>query len=178
MSSMFGLVVPGRPIITEFQQISETKAVVLLDNPSLITEVTFFLLQPSPIGFGAMLYYSVDQIHWEVIGAIDQQKPSGIFSTSWQNNEAIRASNSVFLGVSLESLDTIKNLQIENSGYQDRFNFAHKIALDLFQYMASFSQGNSPAGMMVVPNNIFDRWLERFERKYKLDPNFMLRNNI
>jgi hypothetical protein len=44
--------------------------------------------------------------------------------------------------------------------------------------MMSFSQGDSPAGMMVVPTNIFNRWMERFERKYKLDPNFMLKNKI
>ena len=62
MSSLFGIVVPGRPVVTDFQPISETKAVTLLQNPSLITEVTFFLLQPCPQGFGAMLYYSTDQV--------------------------------------------------------------------------------------------------------------------
>jgi hypothetical protein len=103
MTSIFALVVPGRPVITSFQPISETKAMVLLDSPQLITEVTFFLLQPCPVGFGALLYYSTDQVHWEVIGSIDQQKPSGIFSTGWQNNEVIRSSNSVFIGVSLEA---------------------------------------------------------------------------
>jgi hypothetical protein len=44
--------------------------------------------------------------------------------------------------------------------------------------MTSFSSGDSSSrGMMVVPMNIFDRWMERFERKYKIDPNFMMKNN-
>ena len=103
MTTMFGVVVPGRPLITEFQPISTTKAFVLLENPSLITEITFFLLQPCPVGFGALLYYSTDQVNWEVLGSIDGIKPSGIFSTSWQSNETVRGSNCVFLGVSLES---------------------------------------------------------------------------
>lgn len=61
---------------------------------------------------------------------------------------------------------------------EDRFAFAHKIALDLFQYMTSFSTGDaSSRGMMTVPMNIFDRWMERFERKYRIDPNFMMKNN-
>lgn len=61
---------------------------------------------------------------------------------------------------------------------EDRFAFAHKIALDLFQYMTSFSTGDaSSSGMMVVPMNIFDKWMERFTRKYNMDPNFMMKNS-
>lgn len=75
-------------------------------------------------------------------------------------------------------METIKNLEITNSGVEDRFQFAHKIAQDLFQYMTSFSSGDSSSqGMMVVPMNIFDRWMERFERKYRIDPNFMMKNS-
>jgi hypothetical protein len=59
---------------------------------------------------------------------------------------------------------------------EDRFAFAHKIALDLFRYMSSFSQGDGGnKSMMVVPMNVFDSWMERFERKYRLDPNFMMK---
>jgi hypothetical protein len=73
-------------------------------------------------------------------------------------------------------LETIKNLELVKSGVEDRFAFAHKIALDLFTYMTSFSAGDaSSQGMMVVPMNIFDKWFERFERKYKIDPNFMMK---
>lgn len=63
------------------------------------------------------------------------------------------------------------------SGVDDRHAFAHKIAQDLFQYMASFSQ-SSDQKMMLVPTNIFDKWMERFDRKYQLDPNFMMKSNI
>ena len=65
-----------------------------------------------------------------------------------------------------------------NIGVEDRFSFAHKIALDLFQYMTSFSTSSdisSNRGMMTVPLNIFDKWMERFDRKYKIDPNFMMK---
>ena len=75
-------------------------------------------------------------------------------------------------------METIHNLQIMNVGVEDRFAFAHKIALDLFQFMTSFSTTSdisSNRGMMTVPMNIFDKWMERFERKYKIDPNFMMK---
>jgi hypothetical protein len=51
--------------------------------------------------------------------------------------------------------------------------------------VASFSSGSSGGnggggdggggGSMVVPANVFDRWMERFERRYRQDPNFMMK---
>lgn len=82
------------------------------------------------------------------------------------------------MGVSIEPLEVITNLHIESSGVEDRFAYAHKIAIDLFQFMSSFAQEPKRSDLMVVPTNILDRWFERFERKYKLDPNFMMKNNI
>lgn len=175
---LFGVVVPGRPVITEFQPINETRAVAALTDPCSVTEITFFLLPTSPVppGVGAILYYSVDMTHWELLGSVSPEKPSGIFRTGWPTKEELVGCPGVHLGVSLEPMSTITNLELTTSGFEDRFNFAHKIAVDLFQYMASFATGDSPAGMMIVPTNVFDRWMERFERKYRLDPNFMMKS--
>lgn len=178
---LFGVVIPGRPLITEFQQIDATKAVTVVDFPSTITEITFFLLPTTaiPPGYGAILYYAMPPFQqWAVLGSVDPSKPSGTFRTGFATNEEIKNCQCVQLGVSLEPLDTIRNLEITYSGVEDRFAFAHKIALDLFQYMTSFSTGDSSTtGMIVVPMNVFDKWMERFERKYRIDPNFMMKNN-
>lgn len=177
MSQLFGVVVPGRPVITEFVPLSESKAVTTLPDPQSITELTFFMLPttPCPPGFGCILYYSIDLSNWVLVGSVSPEKQSGIFRTGWPTNEQLAGCPAVHLGVSLEPMSTISNLELVGSGMEDRFNFAHKIAVDLFQYMASFQQGNAPAGMMIVPTNVFDKWMERFERKYRLDPNFMLK---
>eukprot|EP01031_Cornospumella_fuschlensis_P031989 gene31989-38680_t len=74
-------------------------------------------------------------------------------------------------------LETIKNLEITLPGVEDRFTFARNIAQDLFQYMTSSSSGDrSSQGMMVVPMNVFDKRMERSERKYRIDPHFMMKN--
>eukprot|EP00598_Pedospumella_elongata_P009270 CAMPEP_0185006174 /NCGR_PEP_ID=MMETSP1098-20130426/83863_1 /TAXON_ID=89044 /ORGANISM="Spumella elongata, Strain CCAP 955/1" /LENGTH=180 /DNA_ID=CAMNT_0027534307 /DNA_START=69 /DNA_END=611 /DNA_ORIENTATION=- len=178
-SQLFGIVVPGRPVITEFQLVDSTKAMTMLEQPATVPELTFFLLPTTviPPGYGAILYYSVPPFqNWVLIGSIDPSKPSGIFRTNWANNEEVRNCPVVQLGVSLEPLETINNLHIAGSGVEDRFAFAHKIALDLFQYMTSFSSGTQN-GMIAVPTSIFDKWMERFERKYRLDPNFMMKES-
>eukprot|EP01041_Mallomonas_annulata_P006767 gene6767-13713_t len=176
----FGVVAPGRPVITDFRPIDETKCVVEFIDPTSITELTFFMLPSSPVppGFGAVLYYSVPPFQqWEIIGAISPEKPSGIFRTSWATKEDMIGCPLVQLGVSLESLDTIKNLDLLLSGVDDRRQFAHKIALDLFQFMTSFSHP-CQNGQMIIPTNLLDRWMEKFDRKYSMDPNFMMKNNL
>jgi hypothetical protein len=73
-------------------------------------------------------------------------------------------------------LDTIENLSLTHGGLDfDRRKFAVNIARDLFDYMVSFSRGGDSNANIVVPVSVFDRWLERFERKYRLDPEFMMK---
>jgi len=180
LTSLFGVVVPGRPLITEFQPIDETKAISILEHPLSVAEITFFLLPTTPVppGYWAVLYYAVPPFDkWQILGAISPDKPSGTFRTGWSTKEDMIGVHMVQLGVALEPFETIQNLQLVMSGVEDRFAFAHKIALDLFHYMASFSTPTpSSSDMMVVPTNIFDRWMERFERKYSQDPNFMMKS--
>lgn len=105
VAPLFGIVIPGRPLITEFQVLDSTKAVTVVDYPTMVSELTFFLLPTTtiPPGFGAILYYSVHPFtEWSLIGSIDPSKPSGIFRTGWVTNEAVKASPVVQLGVSLE----------------------------------------------------------------------------
>jgi len=102
---LFGIIIPGRPLITEFQPLDNTKAITVIEQPSIITEITFFLLPTSPIpnGYGAILYYSLPPFqNWILIGSIDLQKPSGIFRTNWSTIEDVKKCIVVQLGVSLE----------------------------------------------------------------------------
>ena len=102
---LFGVVAPGRPAIFDFQPVNETKAITVLQDPSSITEVTFFLLAGNviPDGFGAMLYYSIPPFtNWETLGAISPSKPSGIFRTGWSTKEELIGCPIVQLGVALE----------------------------------------------------------------------------
>ena len=175
---LFGVVAAGRPVMTEFQTLDETKAVTWLQDPTSVAELTFFLLPTTPVppGHGAILYYAAPPSFdsWVMLGAISPEKPSGVFRTGWPTNESLVGCPCVQLGVALESLATLQNLCVDRSGVDDRFAFAHKIAQDLFTFMASFSTNSQP-GMMLVPTTVFDAWLQRFERKSHLDPNFFLR---
>ena len=102
---LFGLVIPGRPIISDFNVVDSTKAVVLIEQPYTINEITFFLLPnaPIPIGYGAILYWSLPPFSsWTMIGAVWSEKPSGIFRTGLTTNDEVRNHSMIQIGVSLE----------------------------------------------------------------------------
>jgi len=116
-----------------------------------------------------------------LVGAIANHKPSGVFRTGWATNETLSAAmNStsstvtINLGVSIEPIERISNI----GAIQDKTSaVAKKIAEYLFNYMQSFDAGNGGGGNMVVPKNIFERWMSRFESRASRDPNFFMKND-
>ena len=171
----FGLLVAGRPVL-QFVQTTPSQCVAVLESPQQVSELSMFLMPDMslPQDMGAALYYSQAPFtEWELVGAIGNGRPSGTWRAPWTgrlvNNGPLR------LGASLESLDTLANMDIAATGVEDRLEYAKKIALDLFNYMTSFSQSNQP-GMMMVPTKVFDDWLARFTRRFAIDQNFFLKS--
>ncbi len=102
---LFGLVIPGRPVITEFQLLDSMKAMTIVEQPATVADITFFLLPSTPIppGYGAILYYATPPFNsWVLIGSVDPSKPSGVFRTGWATHDEVRHCPVVQLGVSLE----------------------------------------------------------------------------
>jgi hypothetical protein len=82
------------------------------------------------------------------------------------------------LGISIEPaaelLPKLETVEIPDF----RRDFARKIALNLFRFIESFSQGSSrDANFLRCPQDVLDKWLLRFDEKYKRDPNFILKTN-
>ena len=168
---------------------------------SSVSELVFFLLPgvSLPPDHGAMLFWQIVSTpvqntmsgtpfstaattEFELIGAIANHKPSGAFRTGWATNDALSAAINapssttitINLGVSIEPMSTIQNV---GSIQDDTTHVAKKIAMDLFNFMQSFDTGAAGGGNMVVPKNIFDRWLSRFEAKARVEPNFFMKSS-
>lgn len=174
---------------------------------SSINEIVAFLLpQVSlPPNYGVLFYWQVAVMTsslgstktpqaatgFALLGALTPNQPSCVFRTGWSEHEELlemeisamsQASSGVpplmvTFGVSLESLDNIQNLPIKIDN-ERRLYVAQKIATDLFQFMQSFDSGLHGQGQMVVPTNIFDRWMKRFEARFRRDPNFFLKSQM
>eukprot|EP01084_Bolivina_argentea_P269867 458760_1 len=174
----FGILIPSRPVITEFIVVGQ-QAMVEIPNPRDVSDLSFFLLPQSPVpaNCGAVLYYSAPPYGtWEILGAVSQDVPSATLRTGWPIHEGMQNVGISRLMVGIEPLDTIHNLAaggVIRGGGEDRRLFAVAVARNLFKFIASFSGSLSHGNEIVVPANILDTWIARFESKYQRDPNFM-----
>lgn len=154
-------------------------------NTDLVTPLTptvpvfraVFYLTPSypiPPTHGVVLYSTSNSIDWKLLGSVTSQHPSGVFRTNFISDEKLLSAPTVTLGISIEPLETIKNMNQQFSGTEDRMFIAKKIAMDLYHFMSSFAPGGG-GGSMTVPNGVFEKWMARFEEKFRRDPNFFLK---
>jgi len=173
----FGLIVPGQPVITNFQQGSKGKFSVRLKNPISIDNVCFFFrpgIKMPPLG--VVVYFSIDNKQWHLLGSISSNKPSEIFKTGWSTFPAMAPCKSVTLGISVESIDTVKNLQ--RGVGRDNRELAMHVAKNLHSFMTSFAKPVPPSlgisNAIIVPSDIVDRWMTKFKSKYEKDPTFFI----
>jgi hypothetical protein len=186
---------------------NNTKFTLSITSPGILTvnELVFFLLPGAvnifPSNSGALIYWQVEvsptvQSGFELLGYLEPtNRQSDIFRTRWSEREEFiglaNQSVKVNIGISIEPMDVVSNL-MDGAGGGDpstivnstsiipdtRSMVARKIAEDLFNFMESFDKGeNTRNQMMMVPTNIFDRWMRRFENKLRRDPNFFLKNS-
>jgi hypothetical protein len=186
---------------------NNTKFTLSITSPGILTvnELVFFLLPGAvntfPSNSGALIYFQIEvsptlQSGFELLGYLEPtNRQSDIFRTKWSEREEFiglaNLSVKVNIGISIETMDLVNNLMggVGSNTMSSIVNptsatpdtrplMARKIAEDLFNFMESFDKGeNTRNQMMMVPTNIFDRWMRRFEAKLKRDPNFFLKNS-
>ena len=64
-------------------------------------------------------------------------------------------------------------VQKEGSKLAGRHEFAKRVAMDLYRFMESFNVGQA-GNQLVVPTNILDRWMQKFDAKFRRDPDFLM----
>lgn len=197
IEELLAVVVPGRMIQTHWEIVGTNRA-VLCSSISTAVGVPNVMVSilPGKSNFmrpelAAVVYWSCDGTQWNLLGALWQQKPSALFRTGWGNKLAHLPTSEVKLAVSLESISVAANLGLDvlaGGSTDEHRHFALGIAKDLWNFLASFSRKptstptspgcvQSNGEWMMVPVNILDRWMERFEAKYRRDPNFMLKRS-
>ncbi|KAJ8927817.1 hypothetical protein NQ314_019699, partial [Rhamnusium bicolor] len=86
--AMFGLIVSGRLVQTEFQPITTTQFVTTINDADNINHIVVFLTGavPFPEGTAGQVYFSWPDPNappnWQPLGYISNQKPSAIYKIS------------------------------------------------------------------------------------------------
>jgi hypothetical protein len=105
-------------------------------------------------------------------------------ATLFGNFQQQQQQNVLYVGVTLEKIDVLQNLEGTNLRRQQHeanstVGLVQFIANDLFHYLQSFVrpsyqvlQQQPNQDVIVMPTNALDTWVNRFMHKLKVDPNF------
>eukprot|EP00919_Chromeraceae_sp_WS-2016_P017662 GHVR01042004.1.p1 GENE.GHVR01042004.1~~GHVR01042004.1.p1 ORF type:complete len:177 (+),score=26.95 GHVR01042004.1:26-556(+) len=174
---MFGLVIPGRPFIavTTEDAPGSNRWIVDVSAPGEISEISVFLTQALVRGdIGVGIYFSFTCDSWEFLGVITNTRPSDIYSTGWSLRPDIYQLPATRIGFMVEDTVTlIPKLEVKPI-IDIKKEYARRTALNLFRFIESFAQVGADRTIR-CPQDVLDRWLVRFEEKFKIDPNFVLK---
>lgn len=198
---MFGLIVSGRLVQTDFHPVSETQFLFNIPEADKINHVVIFMTgqTPFPDDFGGAVYFSWPRPEgpaWILLGHITNAKPSAIFKISSLKASSDdeqsgngphfgamshQQSHLAQIGVSVEPLSQLAQQtpapQAAAAQAIPAFSeFSTKMAESLFNYTSSFSQ--TQAQMTPQPEELFvplsslKKWYENFQRRLQHNPFF------
>src|SRR5690348_1652674 len=117
---MLGLVVSGRLVQTNPQQVGENKYLFVIEDAVNVQHIVVFLLGtvPLPTGFAAGVYMGYPGKDFQFLGYIANDKPSAVFkisntaaNTSIVNGTAeidMSAPQTLHIGISIETMQVIE----------------------------------------------------------------------
>jgi len=179
---LFGLLIPGQIPILDFEMVNGMLVCNLL-NPASVTTICFFQNVSLPEGYAGALYYSIPPFeNLQFIGAIANTRPSDIFTTGFALNPDVNGLEVIKLVIKVEPLENLKDLIMLITNNDIQKEYAKKVAQNLYNYMVSFNKEGMIPGQigneyLVIPANFLDKWIAKFEEKYKYDPNFIMKTS-
>ncbi|CAG5116333.1 unnamed protein product [Candidula unifasciata] len=196
---MFGIIVAGRLVQTDFHRVSETQFLFNIPEADSINHVVIFMTgqTPFPEGLGGAVYFAWPRPEgpvWTLLGHISNQKPSAIFKiSSLKTADDIndgrvhfgdmshQQSHLAQIGISVEPLEQLAqqvpitqvSAQTAVSTYME---FCTKMLENFFNYASSFavtqSQMTPNPTETFVPLSTLKTWFENFQRRLQQNPYF------
>ncbi|XP_055614213.1 protein OPI10 homolog [Uranotaenia lowii] len=196
MLNALGVIVSGRLVQTDFQQVSDAQFLINIPEADNVNHVVVFLTgtTPFPEGMAGAVYFSWPDPsappNWQLLGFISNQKPSAIFKISQlkklheltdSNAGNIFGSNLPIshiaqIGVSIEPEASLVQQTPVTTTTDTYYQFGQKMLENFFNFVSSFSISQS---QMVpnpqetfVPLSTVQTWFTNFQRRLEQNPNF------
>ncbi|XP_046406049.1 protein OPI10 homolog [Ischnura elegans] len=190
--SIFGCIVSGRLVQTDFQQIGETQFVITIPEADNINHIVIFLtgVQPLPVGLAGLVYFSWPNPNappqWQMLGHISNDKPSAIFKISNLKKKPMDDVTSIFMfdqqmshnaqvGISVEPAFNVKD-PIPTNNVSTVVEISQKVLMHFLNYVTSFALSPSQilpnSNEMLVPLSRIQTWYSNVERRLMQNPDF------
>ena len=161
-------------------QMVEQFLVADLPKPGQHSFLAIALTESIPNDKSLCLYYSqppFDNLNF--LTAIANPRPSDIVHTNFQLNPDVNSQASIKLVVKPDDIMKADELlKIVRPDFQKQY--AIKVAENLYNFISSYETqvltvNNKQVEYNMVPKDVFERWINVFERKYNIDKNFLLK---
>lgn len=196
VAKMLGIIVSGRLVQTDFQQVDENQFLITISDADNINHIVVFLTGSIPFsdGMGGAVYFSWPDPNappnWQFLGYISNSKPSAIFKISnlKKNHEFENSNLGIFgvgkishfaqIGVSVEPLAVIEQqvAAVAATTSNSFMEFVQKMLTSFVNYVTSFTvtqaQMTPNPTETFVPLSTLQCWYETFERRLQQNPNF------
>ena len=197
MASCFGLIISGRLVQTDFQQIDSTKFLINISDADNINYLVTFLTGsiPLPAGTAAAVYWSwpdpINPSKWQYLGYISNAKPSAIFKISQlkklhelETQETVMQfgegaiSHDAQIGISIEPEMSVaqQSTMAATNEVSTYFEFGKRMLENFFNYASSFTinqaQMTPNPAETYVPLSTLATWFQNFQRRLEQNPNF------
>ncbi|GLH08295.1 hypothetical protein R5R35_002534 [Gryllus longicercus] len=192
---MFGVLVTGRLVQTDFEQVSPTRCVSTIVDADSINHIVVFLtgIQPFPEGTGGLVYFSWPDENapptWQLLGHISNEKPSAIFKISNLKKGSQFSEEMVMFGMQQQShlarigisVEPLQEVQQQSANVASEMNnvvhlFGQKMLENFVNYTSSFvvspAQIIPNANESYIPLSTMQTWYNNFLRKLQQNPNF------
>ncbi|KAL3982176.1 hypothetical protein ACH3XW_46125 [Acanthocheilonema viteae] len=198
---VFGVIVAGRPIQTDFVQVSRTEFVIEVADSGSANHVVVFLtgIAPFPADVGGTVYIRWPKIgtemNWHYLGYIANEKPSAIFRVAQLHKmDAVHgglfisnistngnAAGNAQIGISVEPLTVITS-KVPAEGttisQQSSFmEFAEKMLQNFVNHLQSFAvrlprPENPGESADFISASAVQSWYTNFSRRLQQNPEF------
>ncbi|CAJ0928534.1 unnamed protein product, partial [Mesorhabditis belari] len=197
--NVFGVVVGGRMLQTDFVQAGEREFMIEIPDADSINHVVIFLtgVQPFPDGTAGAVYMrwplpSGNESNWHFLGYISNEKPSSIFKVAklhradaqhtgiFGSSFSASAHGTAQLGIQLDVLSEIQSRVpdgvTEPTTQSTLAEFANKMLQNLVNHAQSFTvRLPRPDGLGTneyIPLNALQDWFNTFSRRFQQNPYF------
>ncbi|XP_067009736.2 protein OPI10 homolog [Anabrus simplex] len=188
--AMFGIIVSGRPVETDFMLTTPTQFVKIIPDADSISHIVVFLtgIQPFPEGMAGLVYFCCPDGNVKLLGDLSNEKPSAVFRVSnFKRHEQMsndftfgqqQVPNVAQIGISIEPILNVQQQSalVVNETSESMDVFGQKILENFMNFISSYTvtqaQMTPNATETYVPFCTVQTWYTTFQRRLQQNPCF------
>lgn len=139
---MFALIISGRPVDTNIQQIDSSRYCFNIADARSIRKLALFTINPIPIGYIAKIYIMKDLNQWHYLGSLSPSRSSIIVFLLPPSSQSFNSNSSFsFISIALDQSQIGISIEqgISNEGEEDTISNSNMLAASLPSSSSSMS---------------------------------------